>query len=408
MKSVAYILILLTIWSCGSYKKIPAPKEEFRGVWIATVANIDWPKNKNDAIQKQQNDFLEILDFYKELNFNAVVVQIRTAGDALYPSKFAPWSRFLTGKEGKHPSKGYDPLKWMINEAHKKGFEFHAWLNPYRATFDLDTTILSKSHDFHKRKDWMIKYGKKYYYNPGLPEVQDHLQTVMHEVVANYNIDAIHFDDYFYPYKKKDEVFNDSLSYKKYSLKHQSIDDWRRSNVDSLIKGIYKKIKQKKPWVQFGISPFGIWRNKSDDPKGSDTQALQTTYDDLYADVLLWAKEKWIDYLVPQIYWHIEHPTVSHQKILSWWNNQQLDNVNLYIGNGVYRVKNNEAKAWNRKEEIPNQLMLARNASNIKGNVFFSARSLMDKPKWLKRRLKKAFYSYPALVPIKNDSVKIK
>lgn len=400
MRKIIYILILCSITSCGIRKKaIVIPKEEFRGVWIATVANIDWPKNGNDDIQKQQQDFLEILDFYKALNFNAVVVQIRTAGDAFYPSKLAPWSRFLTGKEGKAPKKNYNPLQWMITQAHNKGFEFHAWLNPYRATTDLDTNVLAKNHDFYLHKDWMIKYGKKYYYNPALPEVQQHLTKVIEEVIINYDVDAIHFDDYFYPYKIKNEVFNDATSFKKYNSHQLSLDDWRRSNVDSLVKNIYKTIKRTKPWVQFGISPFGIWRNKTVDSNGSDTQAGQTTYDDLYADPMSWCKNGWIDYLVPQVYWSLKHPKVSHKKIANWWSKNTL-NTNLYIGNGAYKIRLDADRAWNKKNEIPKQLLLARSTKTIKGNVFFSAKSFMDKGKKnVVSILKNKFYDNPAIVP---------
>ncbi len=398
-RSASLILIFLFISCTVSRVTHTAPKIEFRGVWIATVKNIDWPKNANDSSEKQKKDFIEILDFYQSLNFNAAIVQIRTAGDAFYKTDLAPWSKYLTGIEGKAPKDFNAPLEWMIAETHKRGMEFHAWLNPYRATFDLDTMALSKEHDFYQNPNWMLKYGKKYYYNPGLPEVQQKLTNIIEEVVSNYDVDAIHFDDYFYPYKIKGEIFNDSLSFKKHGLQNQNMEDWRRSNVDSLVKNVHKVIKKKKPWVQFGISPFGVWKNNSTDPKGSNTKAGQTTYEDLYADPLLWSREGWLDYLVPQAYWSMDYPPASHRIITKWWANN-AKNTNLYMGNGTYKIKNNKDKAWKRKNEIPKQLVLARSQQEINGNVFFSAKSLIGKHENVSKTLKRKFYAYPSQNPI--------
>ncbi|MBT8298034.1 MAG: family 10 glycosylhydrolase [Maribacter sp.] len=399
IKKTSLLLLVLCYTSCSVFKPIPQPKNEFRGVWVATVVNIDWPKSGQDLIEKQKKDFLEILDFYEDLNFNAVIVQVRTAGDAFYKSNYAPWSRFLTGKEGTSSVNEYDLLEWMINESHNRGFEFHAWLNPYRATFDLKTDVLSPIHDFNLHPEWMLKYGKKYYYNPGIPEVRDRLVAVMDEVITSYDIDAIHFDDYFYPYKIKNEVFQDSLSYTYHALPKQSLDDWRRSNVDSLVMNIHKTIKSRKPWVQFGISPFGVWKNKSTDPKGSDTKAGQTTYEDLYADPITWMENGWIDYLVPQVYWSMDLPVASHFKIVDWWS-KNSSNTNLYIGNGAYKIRNNSDKAWENKKELPNQLKLARNTQAVKGNVFFSAKSLMTNKNDVVEHIKKKYYKTKALPPI--------
>jgi uncharacterized lipoprotein YddW (UPF0748 family) len=396
-EKIYFLLILALATSCGILNPIPQPKREFRGFWVATVVNIDWPKNGKDALEKQKADYLDILEFYEDMSFNAAIVQIRTAGDAFYDSEHAPWSRFLTGQEGKTP--GTDILEWMIDETHKRGMEFHAWLNPYRATFDLNTKILSPIHDYHLHPEWMIRYGKKYYYDPGLPQVRKRLVSIMEEIIVNYEIDAIHFDDYFYPYKIKGEVFRDSLSYISNHLENQSLEDWRRSNVDSLIKNVHQSIKSKKPWVQFGISPFGVWKNKSTDPKGSDTKAGQTTYEDLYADPLLWIEKGWIDYLVPQVYWSMDLPVASHRKIVDWWS-RNTQNTNLYIGNGAYKVRNNSDVAWDRKKELPNQLKLVRKNEAVEGNVFFSAKSLMQNNSDVVAYLKKKYYPLDALTPI--------
>tara|TARA_R110000868_G_scaffold14075_11_gene65775 strand:+ start:2834 stop:4354 length:1521 start_codon:yes stop_codon:yes gene_type:complete len=400
IKKLYFIPIILILTSCSIFKqKAPQPEREFRGFWVATVVNIDWPKNSSDSIEKQKADYLKIIDFYDTLNFNAAIVQIRTAGDAFYTSDYAPWSEYLTGKEGIAPKNNENLLEWMISETHKRGMEFHAWLNPYRATFDLDTLALSEKHDYYLHPDWMLKYGKKYYYNPGIPEVQEHLVSIIGEVVANYDIDAIHFDDYFYPYKIKDEVFQDSVTFSQFSLPKQSLDDWRRSNVDSLIQNTHQKIKQEKPWVQFGVSPFGVWKNKSTDARGSDTQAGQTTYEDLYADPLLWMQNKWIDYIIPQAYWSIDLSVASHKTILEWWA-QNSNNTNLYIGNGPYKIRNNSDTAWNKKKELPNQISLGRGNAIVQGNAFFSAKSLMRNNDDVVKILKRKYYKQIALPPI--------
>ena len=410
MNKNKYLLALLSFlmfsFSNGNAQEMATnPKNEFRAVWIATVANIDWPKNNIDNIEKEKADFIEILDTYKKLNYNAVIVQIRSVGDAFYPSELAPWSRYLTGKEGQAPNPYYDPLAWMITQAHARGFEFHAWMNPYRATMDLKTEILSPKHDFFKHPDWMIKYGGKYYYNPALPEVQNHLVAIVDEVVRNYDIDAIHFDDYFYPYKVKGEVFNDSAAFQKYNG-GLSIDDWRRSNVNNLVKCVSLSIKNIKPWVQFGISPFGVWRNKSVDPKGSETEAGQTNYDDLYADPMAWMENSWIDYLVPQLYWSLDHPKASYSKLLKWWS-ENSKNTAIYIGNGTYKINTDSDKKWNNPNEIPNQIDITRTYKNIQGNVSFSAKSFVNKNKNVTQLLLDNQYKFPALPFAVPNSKKI-
>ena len=400
-------LFLLTFFNGKAQMKPTSPKNEFRAVWIATVANIDWPIGSTDAVEKQKADFIEILDTYKKLNYNVVIVQIRSAGDAMYPTNLAPWSKYLTGKQGLAPYPFYDPLDWMITQAHERGFEFHAWLNPYRATMDMNTTALSRTHDVIKHPEWMIKYGGKYYYNPALPEVQAHLINIVDEVVTKYDVDAIHFDDYFYPYRMPGEAFNDLASYRKYG-KGMSVEDWRRDNVNVYLKNTYDAIKKLKPWVQFGISPFGVWRNKSVDPRGSDTQAGQTNYDDLYADPMAWMEGHYIDYILPQLYWSIDHKTASYAKLSKWWS-ENTKNVALYIGNGTYKINNDSDKRWNNPNEVPNQIDLTRGYDNINGNAFFSAKWFINKNYAVTQLLKNNQYQYPALpyvVPYSRQEVK--
>ncbi|MCH7408595.1 family 10 glycosylhydrolase [Belliella sp. DSM 111904] len=371
---------------------------EFRGVWIATVANIDWPKAGTDSWEKQKMDFIAMLDYYESMNFNAVIVQVRTAGDAFYPSRYAPWSKYLTGQQGKKPSTTEDPLSWIIVQAHQRGMEFHAWMNPYRATFDLKTDQLSADHDFKKHPEWMIKYGPKYYYNPGLPEVRRHLVNVIKEVVQNYDIDAIHFDDYFYPYRIDKEVFNDTESYKKYAQPNQRIDDWRRDNVNALIKEVYTTIKGEKPWVQFGVSPFGVWRNKSSDPNGSNTRAGVTNYDELFADPLTWIRNGWLDYLIPQLYWSMDYNLASHRELVNWWANH-AGKTKIYVGNGPYKIRDNADVAWNNPQEILDQVDYAKKVRGISGNAFYSATSLYVKNKDVAQLLKAKAYPSKVITP---------
>ena len=397
-------LFLLSFSEGNAQENLMYPKNEFRAVWIATVVNIDWPKSGADPVEKQKADYLEILETKKKLNYNAVIVQIRSVGDAFYPSKLAPWSKYLTGKEGQAPNPYFDPLEWMITQAHNRGFEFHAWLNPYRATMDLKTEALSPEHDYFKHPEWMIKYGGKYYYNPALPEVQTHLIAVVDEVVRNYDIDAIHFDDYFYPYKITGENFNDTESFKKYG-NGMKLDDWRRLNVNNFVKYTSYSIKSIKPWVQFGISPFGVWRNKSVDPKGSDTQSGQTNYDDLFADPMEWMEHSWVDYILPQLYWSLDHRTASYSKLIKWWS-ENSKNTAVYIGNGSYKVNADSDKRWNNPSEIPNQIDVTRSYKNINGNAFFSAKSFVNKNKAVTKLLMENQYKYPALPNVVPNSRK--
>ena len=349
---------------------------ELRGVWIASVKNIDWPTRKNMSHEDLKQSYTAILNFYQELNYNAVFVQLRTAGDAFYPSELAPWSEYLTGQQGLPLAE--DLLPWLIQQAHERGMEFHAWLNPYRATMDLDTASLHHTHAYYKHPTWMIKYGNKYYFDPGNSEVQEHLLQVIAEILE-YPIDGIHFDDYFYPYKIAGAIFDDSISYASRLKIDQSIDDWRRDNINTFIKGCHQIIERIKPAVQFGISPFGVWRNIKDDSTGSLTQAGQTIFDDLYADSRKWIRQGWLDYIAPQIYWSLDYPPASHKILVDWWTTEAGD-LPLYIGLGFYKVENNHDTAWNDRSEIPRQIKYSRRIKKVDGFISFSAKSPLNNP----------------------------
>ena len=373
------LLLLLSslLLSIPLFAQIQPLKREFRGVWVATVVNIDYPPKTalNTGVQKYE--YINMLEDFKNMGINAVIFQVRPAADAFYESSYEPWSAYLTGTQGLAPEpKGHDPLEYMIEEAHKRGMEFHAWLNPYRATFNLDTTNLAYKHVFNKHRDWVVQYGKRFYFKPHRSEVRDHITNIIEEIVQKYDVDGIHFDDYFYPYKIQGLPFPDELDFEATKGSLNNIDDWRRQNVDLLIQQVSKKIKEVKPYVQFGISPFGVWRNRSQDPmKGSNTRAGQTCYDDLYADVLKWMRNEWIDYVVPQLYWHIGFSIADHKTLVDWWSENTFGR-NLYVGHAAYKVGDPKNMDWLNPSEIPQQIQLNRTNFQTQGSVYFSAKSI--------------------------------
>lgn len=401
MKPLLKILSLLLCLIFAEKAQAQSAKREFRAVWVATVKNIDWPSEPGLTTEQQKDEFRAILDFHKSNGFNAVIVQIRPASDAFYYSEKEPWSRYLTGESGLAPDPYYDPLTFMIDEAHDRALEFHAWFNPYRAVVDLDKFPEDSTNIFYQKPEWFVQYGTRMYADPGIPEVQAFATSVIKDVAERYDIDAVHFDDYFYPYRIKDLEFPDSVSFSKYGndFSVENKDDWRRENVNSVIKMISDTIKSVKPWMKFGISPFGVWRNKSVDPRGSDSEAGQTNYDDLFADVLLWMDEGWIDYVLPQLYLHMEHPLLSYRKVLKWWDKLDYDG-HLYVGHASYRIGDHERdSAWVNPSEIPNQVRLARKLPNVKGSVFYNSNTMFPNPLGICDTLRTELFSSKALVP---------
>lgn len=373
------------------------PKREFRAVWVATVKNIDFPKQATTDPEALRAEFRRLLRGYREMGLNAVIFQVRPAADAFYPSDLAPWSAYLTGRQGRAPDAGFDPLAFFIEETHRHGMEFHAWLNPYRATTDLDTFALSPDHVFYRHRNWLYRYGKQLYLKPAMPEVQQHIRQVVAELVESYDLDAIHLDDYFYPYKIQGEALPDSLDFRLYQNGAPDIDHWRRGNTDALVAGLARTIREIKPHVRFGISPFGVWRNRSRDPQGSPTRAGVTNYDDLYADVLKWMRRGWIDYVVPQLYWHVGFEIADHQALLEWWSRHTYGKQ-LYIGHAAYKVGSNPEEAWSDPAELPRQVTLNRLNPVSEGSVFFRSEFLFRNPLGIADSLRQQ-YRYPALIP---------
>ncbi len=392
-KSLIVFFLLSTVIGYG--QELPKPATEFRGVWIATVKNIDFPSSKNLSTEEQKQELISLLRFHKSLGLNAVFLQVRPHLDAFYASKIEPWSEYLTGTQGKPPLPFYDPLEFAITEAHKLGLELHAWINPYRATMS-DKSSISANHLWHLHPDWFIDYGDKKYLNPGLTEVWKYTEQVVRDIIERYDIDGLHMDDYFYPYRIENKVFPDAETYKKYH-RGLSLEDWRRSNCDTIVKRIYDLIKTHNKYLPFGISPFGVWRNADKDPKGSQTKAGQTNYDDLYADILKWENNGWVDYVIPQLYWEKKHPVASFDVLLPWWN-IYCTKRQLYIGIGIYRNVEN-MKGWESPNELPNQINDIRKYTTTQGLVFFSSKSLQKENMGWKDSLKNHYFKYPALVP---------
>lgn len=369
---------------------------EFRGVWIATVDNIDWPAKGNFHSDSQKMAFTRLLDMHQRNGINAIIAQVRPAADALYPSPYEPWSEWLTGKQGRPPYTYYDPLQFMITETHKRGMEFHAWLNPYRAEFIIGSSSIDVAHITRLRPDWFLVYGNKRYFDPGNKEVQRYVTNIVKDIVSRYPVDAIHLDDYFYPYRIPGKEFPDNAQY----LQHgqgMNKDDWRRSNVDSIVYMISLAIKKENAKCQFGISPFGVWRNHDKDSvNGSKTSGTQTNYDDLYADVLLWLKNGWIDYVAPQLYWEFGHKTAPYEILLDWWSRHTYGK-NCYIGLGIYRAGSNAA--WKDKTQLPRQIEALRHTPNIQGMIFFSSRSFEKNPNGWNDSLRLNYFATPAKTP---------
>ncbi|GAA2852601.1 family 10 glycosylhydrolase [Streptosporangium fragile] len=376
------------------------PKRQLRGVWIATVKNIDWPSRTGLTPARQQAEYVKILDNAVKLRLNAVFVQVRPASDALYKSDLEPWSQYLTGKAGKDP--GWDPLPFLIAEAHRRGLEFHAWFNPYRASYDADLSGLPANHPARVHPEWIVKYEDRAYYNPGLPAVRDHVTKVVKDVVTRYDVDGVHFDDYFYPYPGNGATFADAATHAKYG-KGATLADWRRANVNKLIAQVDKAVHEAKSHVKFGVSPFGIWRNKSDDPAGSATGGM-SAYDAIYADARHWIRKGTVDYVMPQLYWPRGFKVADYDVLMPWWADLvKGSDVHLYIGQGLYRVGATDTPAWTKPGELPSHLTVNRKHEQVDGDVYFSAKQLGTDPLGAMGRIAKSHYSRPALLPLMKE-----
>jgi uncharacterized lipoprotein YddW (UPF0748 family) len=329
------------------------------------------------------------------MGINTMIVQIRPAADAFFPSPFEPWSQWLTGKQGRAPMASFDILKFMIAETHKRNMEFHAWLNPYRAIPNITSCNLDNKHITKTCPEWFVKYGTIKLFDPGNKEAQEYVVNVVKDIVTRYDVDAIHFDDYFYPYPIDGKPFPDQVTYKKFG-NGMDLSSWRRSNVDSIILKLHTAIKKIKPNCEFGISPFGVWRNIDRDPRGSKTKAGPTNYDYLYADILLWLKNGWIDYVAPQLYWEFGHRAADFETLVDWWSKNTFGRK-LYIGLAPYNAGINTA--WKDKTQLPRQIEKVRNTPNIQGMVFFSSKSLENNLNGWGDSLRMNYFKTPVATP---------
>jgi len=396
IRSFFFFFAVLFFVACGSPKTTltrqpdATPKREFRGAWIQTVGQSRYRQMNSAAMKHYLSDMVRKLD---EAGINAVIFQIRPEADAFYKSELEPWSRFLTGEQGKAPDDpSFDPLSFIIEECHRRGMELHAWLNPYRVKTNLNNR-LAEHHIYWRNPERFVQYGNQLFFDPGLPENRGFICEVVQDIVSRYDVDAIHMDDYFYPYPITGTPFPDDKSFQMYAASQgfslSQRGDWRRNNVNLLIQQIKYTIAGTKPWVRFGISPFGIYRNKRNDPDGSDTNGLQN-YDDLYADIKLWVEKGWIDYNLPQLYWETGHSAADYTTLLNWWNAHNYQQ-HLYIGQDLKRSID--------KNELYAKIRLSREMAFVHGNCYWYGYQILDNFEGVADVLKTDIHRSRALVP---------
>lgn len=396
VKSLLCVFFLL-LMAGGVFAQVQTgsayPKREFRAAWIQSVNG----QFRGMPTEKLKQNLIGQLNSLQKAGINAIIFQVRPEADALYASRLEPWSRFLTGVQGKAPEPYWDPMQFMIDECHKRGMEFRAWINPYRTKTALKSE-LAPNHVYNIHPEWFVTYGDQLYFDPALPESRRHICMVVSDIVSRYDVDAIHMDDYFYPYPIKGKDFPDDASFARFGGGFSNKGDWRRSNVNVLIKKLHETIREIKPWVKFGVSPFGIYRNESSDPLGSKTKGLQN-YDDLYADVLLWAREGWIDYNIPQIYWHIGHPVADYETLVKWWA-RNTENRPLFIGQSVMNTVQNADPKNPSINQLPRKMALQRAYQTIGGSCQWPASAVVENAGKYRDALIAEYHKYPALPPV--------
>ncbi|SHE53967.1 glycoside hydrolase family 10 protein [Dysgonomonas macrotermitis] len=401
--SILFILSAILLSSCGSkkpqpdYSSLKYPKREFRGAWIQTAWQGQYQSMNS---QQMRQYFVSVLNNLQAAGINAVIFQVRPQADAFYYSEIEPWSNFMTGTQGKGLPDGFDPLAFLVEECHKRNMELHAWLNPYRVSVS-ESQVLVRNHIYYREPERFVKYGTQIFFDPGIPSNREYICKVVKDIVKRYDVDAIHMDDYFYPYPIAGKPFPDDRSFAQYGVT-QGFDaahkeDWRRNNVNSLIKELKETIVLTKPWVRFGISPFGIYRNKRSTPNGtgSNTNGLQN-YDDLYADVKLWVKNGWIDYNMPQVYWEIGHKAADYATLIQWWSENNFEQP-LYIGQDIKRTM--DASMPSGDNQLSEKMRLSRSYKNVHGNSFWYALNLVENYRGVTDALKNNYHKYPALIP---------
>lgn len=414
-KSVLLSLFIVVLSGCASVGRVsdtrsggpnnaqrviedmPPIEREFRAAWVATVDNIDWPSEPGLPVYRQKQEMLELLDRAVMLGLNAIIFQVRPTADALYDSALEPWSYYLTGQNGLAPRPYYDPLSFAVEEAHRRGLELHAWFNPYRAYHPTAPLLLSDSHVSGRFPEAVHTYGSLMWMDPGSARATDHTIAVIMDVVERYDIDGVHLDDYFYPYSINDEdgnrvEFPDSTFYAVYGG-GLSRSDWRRRNVNDLIQRLYSGIKESKPWVLFGISPFGIWR-----PGYPDGVTGFDAHENLFADARKWLRQGWVDYFTPQLYWALDSSAQPYAELLSWWVSENRRNRHIWPGNYTSRIILEGASYW-ETDEVVNQVRQTRAQAGATGNVHFSMRAMMPAGHGMGKALASSVYTTKAVAP---------
>lgn len=399
MKNIVNFFLLLILITSQVFPQLSnPPKREFRAAWVATVTNLDWPSSPTISTAAKKQEAINLLNELKASGVNAVIFQIRTECDALYQSNFDPWSYWLTGSQGTPPNPYFDPLQFWIEEAHKRGMELHAWFNPYRAERAVGSYTLSPQHVVNQNPSWVITISNFRFLNPGLPQVMNYIASVVYDVVSRYDVDGVHFDDYFYPYPPNQITNQDLTTFQQYPRGFTDIGDWRRNNVNMMVKMVNDTIKSIKPWVKFGISPFGIWR-----PGFPPGITGMDAYATIYADALAWLRARSIDYLTPQLYWPFGGGQ-DYGKLQPWWGDSvAVYGLHYYPGHAFYRVS-----AWNNPSELPGQIRYDRANPKVHGGVFFRAWNFIENPRGVTDSLKNDLYRFKALPPVMafKDTIK--
>ena len=391
-EAAKFLLLILTLCA-QALNAVAQHKREFRGAWIQCVNG----QFQGMSTAKMQETLTYQLNVLQRQGVNAIIFQVRAECDALYPSPYEPWSRFLTGVQGRAPQPYWDPLQWMITECHKRGMELHAWINPFRAKTK-STAVLANTHVASRNPGAAFMYDNQLILNPAYQWNRDYICTVAADIVRRYDIDGFHIDDYFYPYPIEGQIIPDDRDFAAYNNGIANKGDWRRFNVNQFIKQLSDSIHNVKPWVKFGVSPFGIYRNKRNDPyNGSETAGLQN-YDDLYADVMLWVNNGWIDYCVPQIYWQIGHPTADYQTLIQWWN-RYCSQRPLYVGEDIERTVKFADPRDGNKHQMEAKYRLRNQMRNVHGTVLWYAKAAVDNVGNYGTMLEKNYWRYPALQP---------
>lgn len=392
MRKIYHIVLLFAVMLCAATAMAAdndVPKREFRGAWIQAVNGQFKGMNEHEM----KNYLTTMLNNLRLAGVNAIIFQVRVEGDALYNSALEPWSRYITGIQGTSP--GWDPLEFMVDEAHKRNMELHAWINPYRARTK-GTKVVADNHQSKLHPERFVAYDGQLYFNPALKENRDFICSVANDIVSRYDVDGLHIDDYFYPYPAKGKNFDDEACFRKSRAANKG--DWRRENVNRLVKQLHETVRAAKPWVKFGVSPFGIYRNASDKvPGGSLTKGLQC-YDDLYADVLLWINEGWVDYCIPQIYWEIGHKAADYQELVKWWAKNAGERP-LYIGQDVNRTVRAQDPQNSGRHQLPMKMQLQRAEPTIQGSCLWDAASAANNVGQYRDVLAQHYHRYPSLQP---------